>query len=181
MKKKKKSRTCIEIAHIKKKKKLHRKKTNKLTNQQKVGAKKRLNKNVQALIMEEAELWHQQAALSRLRNSSSCPGQSTVAQSGHCWATGTSHPGTCLQYSLPGPTPHLLNHNFWEWVLQICISIGSRDDSDVCSDSRATGNRQPCHNHHLTQAQRTSRTSLSSGEGVTIHPEPEGARPASEH
>ena len=180
MKKKKKSRTCIEIAHIQKKKKLHRKKTNKLTNQQKVGAKKRLNKNVQALILEEAELWHQ-AALSRLRNSSSCPGQSTVAQSGHCWATGTSHPGTCLQYSLPGPTPHLLNHNFWEWVLQICISIGSRDDSDVCSDSRATGNRQPCHNHHLTQAQRTSRTSLSSGEGVTIHPEPEGARPASEH
>ena len=169
------------MCHILKKKKKNYTEKNKLTNQPKVGAKKRLNKNVQALIMEEAELWHQQVALSRLRNSSSCPGQSTVAQSGHCWAACTSHLGTCLQYSLPGPTPDLLNHNFWEWVLQICISIGSRGDSDVCSDSRATGNREACHNHHLTQAQRTSRTSLSSGEGVTIRAEPEGARLASEH
>ena len=84
-------------------------------------------------------MWHQLATLSRLRNSSSYPGQSTVAQSGHCWATCTSHQGACLQYSLPGLTPDLLNHNFLEWILQICISIGPCGDSDVCSDSRATG------------------------------------------
>ena len=55
--------------------------------------------------------------------------RSSVAGS---WSTDRPHPhhlGTCQKYRSPGPTPHLVNHQVWEWGSGICNLTSPLDDA----------------------------------------------------